>query len=621
MMDRLREGVNSIAVKIILGLIILSFVFAGVGNYLISGSSNAAAKVGNTEIGRNAFEQAYQNERNRMQSQMGDYFANLLADPAYVQSFRKSVLDRMINDVLIEQYADSLGLRISDEQIRKEILRMEPFQNNGKFDQEIYAASLRRAGFNADSFAEYLRREMTRAQVVTALQASEFVLSKEIENQSKLFTQTRDIRTISLSPEEFAKNLELTEEELQEYYKANPGKYTRPEQAKVAYIELSAQQLKDQIEISDEQAQQYYEENLDKYASAEQRELSHILVQGDDEAKAQAILDELNGGADFAELAKAKSEDIGSAELGGSLGWVEKGVMDADFEAAAFALAKAGDTTGLVKSAFGYHIIKLDNLKASESKPFADVAAEVKAEIVDQQAVEKFYELLTELEKVAFEFPDSLEDAAEAVNQPVQTTDFISQLDAPAVLRGAEVTQALESAEVKEDGLNSEVMEIAPEHVIVVRVEETRDEMVLPFAQVQEKVSQELSGVKGEQKAQEVAKSAVEALKADNEAVLTDNGLEFGEIESIDRSSPLAKVVFAMPKPEADKKGFAQTKDFMGNVVIVELSKVNETIDDSINTQVGAQLVRTGSQQDLEAVLSTLREKADIEYYAVNVQP
>ncbi len=127
MMDRLREGVNSIAVKIILGLIILSFVFAGVGSYIVGGNNNSAAKVGNTEIARGEFEMAYQNERNRMQAQLGDNFSQLLADPAYVESFRKSVLDRMINDVLLDQQAEALGLRISDAQVRSMILDMPQF--------------------------------------------------------------------------------------------------------------------------------------------------------------------------------------------------------------------------------------------------------------------------------------------------------------------------------------------------------------------------------------------------------------------------------------------------------------------------------------------------------------
>ncbi|TKF32430.1 peptidylprolyl isomerase [Vibrio kanaloae] len=617
MMDRLREGVNSIAVKIILGLIILSFVFAGVGSYITGGGNNAAAKVGSTEIARGEFEQAYQNERNRMQSQLGDYFSQMLADPAYVESFRKSVLDRMINDVLLEQQAESLGLRISDSQIRTMILEMPQFQTAGQFDQEVYQAALRRAGFSAESFAEYMRRDLMRNQLVTALQGSEFVLQGEIDTQSKLIAQTRDIRTVTLSVADLAKDIELTDEKIEQYYQENPAAYTRPEQAKVSYIELSAEALKSQLEVSDEEAQKYYQEHLDKYSTEEQRKVSHILVQGDDEAKAQSILDELSAGADFATLAEEKSDDFGSADVGGDLGWIERDVMDPAFEDAAFALETIGDITGLVKSDFGYHIIKLDELKASQAQSYQEVAAEIKQELIDQHAVDQFYEKQTELEKVAFEFPDSLDDSAEAINAKITTTGFISQVDAPELLMTPAVMQAILSPEVKEDGLNSEVIEVAPEHVIVVRVEETRDETVLPLAEVKEQVVAALSAVQAEQQAIELGVSLVNELKQGNEAVLADNNLELTELETIDRNSPLASSVFAFAKPEDGQSVFGQSKDQDGNIVVVELSKVTAEINPAYSTQIGAQLERVGNQQDLTNVLNVLRKNADVEYYVV----
>ncbi|WP_373937577.1 peptidylprolyl isomerase [Vibrio kanaloae] len=617
MMDRLREGVNSIAVKIILGLIILSFVFAGVGSYITGGGNNAAAKVGSTEIARGEFEQAYQNERNRMQSQLGDYLSQMLADPAYVESFRKSVLDRMINDVLLEQQAESLGLRISDSQIRTMILEMPQFQTAGQFDQEVYQAALRRAGFSAESFAEYMRRDLMRNQLVTALQGSEFVLQGEIDTQSKLIAQTRDIRTVTLSVADLAKDIELTDEQIEQYYQENPAAYTRPEQAKVSYIELSAETLKSQLEVSDEEAQKYYQEHLDKYSTEEQRKVSHILVQGDDEAKAQSILDELSAGADFATLAEEKSDDFGSADVGGDLGWIERDVMDPAFEDAAFALETIGDITGLVKSDFGYHIIKLDELKASQAQSYQEVAAEIKQELIDQHAVDQFYEKQTELEKVAFEFPDSLDDSAEAINAKITTTGFISQVDAPELLMTPAVMQAILSPEVKEDGLNSEVIEVAPEHVIVVRVEETRDETVLPLAEVKEQVVAALSAVQAEQQAIELGVSLVNELKQGNEAVLADNNLEFTELETIDRNSPLASSVFAFAKPEDGQSVFGQSKDQDGNIVVVELSKVTAEINPAYSTQIGAQLERVGNQQDLTNVLNVLRKNADVEYYVV----
>ncbi|MBY7666119.1 peptidylprolyl isomerase [Vibrio anguillarum] len=618
MMDRLREGVNSIAVKIILGMIILSFVFAGVGSYLVSGGSNAAAKVGNSEIGRGEFEQAYQNERNRMQSQLGDYFANLLADPQYVESFRKSVLDRMVNDLLLEQHAQSLGLRVSDDQVRKMILDMPQFQTGGKFDQEIYQAALRRAGFSAESFAEYLRRDLIRNQLLSAIQGSEFTLQSEVNQQSELISQTRDIRALTLSLSDFAKNVELSDEEITQYYQQNAERYTRPEQVKVAYIELSAQQLKDQIVVSDEQAEQYYQEHLDKYSTQAQRKVSHILVQGDDKTKAQAILDELNAGADFATLAKEKSEDVGSAEEGGSLGWIEHDVMDPAFEQAAFAIEQIGDITGLVKSEFGYHIIRLDDVKAPIAQPYAQVASEIKAEMVDQKAADQFYELQTKLEKVAFESPDSLDEAANAISAKIQKTDFISQQDAPEILKNPAVLQAILSPEVKEDRLNSEVLEVAPEHVIVVRVDDAREQIVLPLAEVKEQVVTQLSKVKGEQQAIELATKLIDTLKQGDQSLLEQRGLKFAELEMIDRSSPLASTVFSLPKPATDSVVYGQAKAMNGDIVLVELHKVEAKVTPQYNDQITAQLERIGSQRDLAAILTTLRKNTDIEYYVVS---
>ncbi|GAB2656546.1 peptidylprolyl isomerase [Vibrio panuliri] len=617
MMDRLREGVNSIAVKIILGLIILSFVFAGVGSYIVGGGNDVAAKVGNVEISRGQFEQAYQNERNRMQAQLGDYFSNMLADPSYVASFRKSVLDRMVNDALLEQHARTLGMRVSDGQVRELILAMPQFQVDGQFSQDVYQSALRRAGYSPESFAESLRRDLVRNQLLTAMQASDFTLPSEVSAQSQLILQTREVKTINLALADFAAKVELSEEEIQQYYEQNPERYTRPEQAKVSYIELSADSIKSNIQVSDEQAQQYYQEHLDKYSSDEQRKVSHILVQGDDEAKAQAILDELNAGADFATLAEEKSEDIGSAEEGGSLGWIERGVMDPAFEEAAFALAKVGDVTGLVKSDFGYHIIKLDELKDSQAKPYQEVAESIKQDLRDQQAADEFYELQSELERVAFEFPDSLDDAAQAINAKIVTTDFISQMDAPELLKTPAVMQAILSPEVREDGLNSEVIEVAPEHVMVVRVDDTRDETVLPLEEVREQVIAQLSRVKGEQQAIELATKVVSELKAGNTDVLADNGLAFGEVETIDRSSPLAKVVFAMPKPAEGSVGYAQSKSFNGDVVVVELDAVSDVFSTQYNEQIANQLMQMNAQQTLSGVISILRKTTDIEYFAV----
>lgn len=619
MMDRLREGVNGIAVKIILVLIILSFVFAGVGSYLVGGGSTTAAKVGNTTIDRGAFEQAYQNERNRMQSQMGEYFSTLMADQQYVQTFRKSVLDRMINDVLLEQYAQSLGLRVSDDQVSQLILTMPQFQTNGQFDQDIYAATLRRAGFSADSFAEYLRKDLLKNQVISAVQNSEFTLDNEVEQQSQLLTQTRDIQTITLNVGEFANKAQVTDEELQSYYKTHSENFERPEQMKVAYVELSAEQLKKSIQVTDEDAQAYYQEHLDKYSTKEQRKVRHILIK-DDQGKADEILAKLKAGEDFATVAQENSEDVGSAKQGGDLGWIEKGVMDPAFEDAAFALAAKGDISEVVKSDFGYHIIQLEDENAPEAKPYSEVVADIKAELLDEKAVDQFYKLQTELESVAFESPDSLDESAKVIGQKIQTTDFISQADAPEVLKVPAVAQALESADVKQEGMNSEVLEIAPEHVIVVRVNEVRDETLLPLEEVKDQVNAHLLATKGEQNALDLASKVVTSLQKGDDSVLADNQLSFADEQNVDRRSPLAQNVFALPHPEDGSATYGQTKDEQGNIVIVKLNKVTTGSDAQFEQQIGSQLLRMNNQQDLEVILNSLRQSTSVEYHGLEQQ-
>lgn len=612
-MDRIREGSTGLVVKIILGLIIFSFVFAGVGSYLVGGSQPLAAKVGEREITRNDFEQVYQNERNRMQSQLGEYFSTLLGDPAYVEQFRKSVLDRMVNDALLDNQAQSLGLRVSDEQIRQAIISMPQFQKDGKFDEEIYNISLRRAGFSSDSFAEYLRQDLVRNQLILALESTEFTLDSEVQAQGALEAQQREIRTITLDTVEFAKKATVTDEEIQTYYDENKQQFVRPEQVKVSYIELSGNALKEQAPITDEEIQTYYNQNKDKYSTQEKREVSHILINGD-EADANAVLARLDAGEDFATVAKEESQDIPTAKEGGSLGWIERGVIDPEFEDAAFQLVNIGDHSGVVKSAFGYHIIQLDGIEAPKTKALAKVSAEIKTFLVDEHAADAFYSLQSELAEKAFESPDSLDDAAEAVNAKIVTSDFFSQADAPEVLSNSSVLQAIYSPEVKEDGLNSDVIEIAPEHIVVVRVEDVREEMVLPLDEVKSAVVARLSQSKGEQKALELAQGVISALDKGEVNYLSDNELSFTKARMITRADELANDVYRLQKPEQGQSTYAQVMDRQGNHVIVALDGVLELSNDAMGEQVSTRLLRTQTQQDLTATLDTLKASSDISY-------
>lgn len=618
MMDRLRESVNGIAIKIILGLIILSFVLAGVSSYLVGGGNSAVATVGGEDISRTDFERAYQNERNRMQQQLGSAFGELMGNPDYVQQLRAQTLEQLVQGELIEQYAKELGLHVSDDAVHQALVTMAAFQTNGQFDQDKYAATLRNAGYSPDGFAETLRQDLLRNQVLMATQGSDFVLDNEVDFAAKLIGQERTIRTITLDTAEFATKVEVKDADVKAYYDAHPQEFTRPEQYKVSYLEFSADKLKAQVEVTEQDAKDYYDQNASKYAAGGDRKIAHIFVK-DDEAKAQAILAKLKAGEDFAALAASDSEDAGSAKNGGDLGWIERGVMDESFEKAAFAMHTKGDISDVVKSDSGYHILKLEDIKAETVTPFADVKDDILTELKHNKALDEFYDLQEQLEKAAFESPDSLDEAAKVVDGKVVHTDFISEQDAPAVLQNPDVIAALQTGEVKEDGLNSEAIDLGDEHLIVVRIDDMREQTVLPYEEVKAQATEAWKRQKGEQNALELAASVVKALQSGDDSVLEKNQLSFTEAQTIDRSSPLARNVYAMPKPQADKSVYGNAVDEQGNTIIIALDKVGLSDQaEQMKPQLEQMIQGENAQQDQQAWINQLREIIDVKYYAID---
>ncbi|MGL6150736.1 MAG: SurA N-terminal domain-containing protein, partial [Aeromonas sobria] len=333
MLDKLREGAQGKVAKVILGLIILSFALAGVGSYLNGPARTAPATVNGTEISAAALENAYRNERARMESQMGEAFSQLAANPDYMKQFRRGVLDRLIDQALLDSKARELGLRISDEQIKQAIVAMPEFAENGKFNNDRYLQLIRRAGMTPEMFRDSLRQDTVRQQLMGALVGTEFALKGEAEQLDKLFNQTRDLRLVRLAAANYVADVQVSETELEQYYKTNGARFMNDEQVKVDYLLLDAATLGNEIKVSDQDAQDYYDQHQDLFQRAERRQVAHILIPfGKDEKaaeqKAEAVLAKAKGGDDFAALAKADSSDTFSAKKGGELDWFEQGVMD-----------------------------------------------------------------------------------------------------------------------------------------------------------------------------------------------------------------------------------------------------------------------------------------------------
>ncbi|KAB0678343.1 peptidylprolyl isomerase [Aeromonas caviae] len=628
MLDKLREGAQGKVAKVILGLIILSFALAGVGSYLNGPARTAPATVNGNDISAPALENAYRNERARMESQMGEAFNQLAANPDYMKQFRRGVLDRLIDQALIDDKARSLGLRVSDEQIKQAIVAMPEFAENGKFSNDRYLQLIRRAGMTPEMFRDSLRQDMVRQQLMGAVLGSEFALKGEAEQLDRLYNQTRDLRLIRLAASAYVDGIEVSDAEVEQFYKANSARFMNDETVKVDYLLLDAANLGKNIKVTEQDAQDYYDQHQDLFQRPERRQVAHILIPfGKDEKaaeqKAEAVLAKAKAGDDFAALAKADSSDTFSAKKGGELDWFEKGVMDPAFEKAAFALAKAGDLSAVVKSPFGFHIIKLLGVEPAKTKPFVDVMSDTIARLQSEKAKEQFFAEQQKMADSSFENPDSLDLTAEAMGLQVQSTGYFSQADAPAPLNDPKVLSVAFSEQLRDDNTNSDVIELADGKALVLHIMGHQPKAAKPLAEVKEQVITVIKHDKASEVARGKAQGLLDKLKAGEnvQADLTALGLKVDTHTGVSRFAQemdqnLVTQAFRMPHPTDGKPSVELVTEANGDRVVVALDKVNVIKEPSqMVSLLQGQLGQGKAQADYKSLIDELRKAAKIEYF------
>ena len=512
MLEKMREGSQGVLAKVVLGFIIVTFALAGIGGYLGGSSEIPAAIVNGEEISKTDFDQAYQNERGRMESQFGQMFEQLAADENYMKTFREGVLDKLINDELQNQLANNVGLRVSDAQIKDIIRKMPEFQVDGRFDNERYLALLRQAGYQTSSFRDYLRVETTRRQLAQAIATTDFSLAAEVKAHTELDKQTRSIEYVVFKQADFTDKVTISDEDRNDYYQTNQDFFATQEKVSLQYVELKVEDLMKDVAVSDEQVKTYYDDNIDSYRNnVERRRASHVLIEfGDDEdaakTKADDVLAKLKGGEDFVALVKAHSDDTFSAENDGDLDWFEKGVMGDEFDEAVFALANVDDTTDVVRSESGFHIIKLTGHEPESIKPFDEVKEDVADTIKRDQATDDFYEKQETLATLSYEVADTLEEAAAGINVEVKETPLFARIGAPIPVNNPKVIAAAFGEQVLVDSMNSDVIEITNDHVIVVRLLKHQASRIKAIDEVAEQITKALTS----EKASEMAKQQSE---------------------------------------------------------------------------------------------------------------
>ncbi|AXK22799.1 peptidylprolyl isomerase [Serratia marcescens] len=626
MMDNLRAAANHVVLKIILALIILSFVLTGVGNYLIGGSGDYAAKVNGQTIERAQLEQAFQSERSRMQQQLGDQFSALAGNEGYMQQMRRQVLSQLIDNMLLDQYAKKLGLAVSDDQIKDAIRKAPYFQTNGQFDNAKYLDLIGRMGYTADNFAQSMRQQLVNQQVIQAFGESGFVLPSESQAMAALVLQERDVRLATIDLKALQAKQSAGDDELKAYYDQNKNSFIAPEQVKVSYIPLDAASMQDKVKVSEEDISAYYDQHKSSYGQSERKNYS--VIQLKTEAEANAALDELKKGADFATLAKEKSTDIISRRTGGELGWLEPETTADELKQAN--LTEKGQLSGVVKSSVGFLIVRLNDIEPEKLKPLSDVHDAIAKQVQQEKAVDAYYALQQKVSEAATSDNESLASAEEAAGVKAAQSDWFTRDNIPATLNFKPVVQAIfDGSLIGENGApgsNSDVITVDGDRAFVVRVSGHKPEGIEPFDQVKDRVAELVKRNKALQAAKlQGEKLLVELKQGKGDEAMKAAGLSFGAVQKMARApedSQLVESVFALPHPQDGKPVYGMSQDRQDNVVLIALDAVKPGTlpEDEMKTFVG-KMEEGATGVSFDSLLASLRKEAKIKMGAAEQQP
>lgn len=614
MMDNLRAAANHVVLKIILGLIIVSFILTGVGNYLIGGNNNYAAKVNGQEINRAQFENAVAGERNRMQQQLGDQFSALAANENYMKNMRQQVLQRMIDETLLDQYAKKLGLGISDEQVKQAIFKQPAFQSDGKFDNTRYNAIVNQMGMTADQYAQALRNQLTTQQLINAVVGTDFMLNGETDELAALVSQQRLVREATIDVNALAAKQQVSDAEINNYYQQNKDRFVAPEQFRVSYIKLDAAAMPENASEAD--IQSYYDQHQDEFTQPQRSRYS--VIQTKTEAEAKAVLDALKQGGDFATLAKEKSADIISARNGGDMGWLEPATTPDELKNAG--LKEKGQLSGVIKSSVGFLVVRLDDVQPAQVKPLAEVHDAIADKVKHEKALDAYFALQQKVSEAASNDNESLAGAEQAAGVKAVQTDWFGRDNLPQALDFKPVADAIFSGNLVGEngtpGSNSDIITVEGDRAFVLRITDHKAEATKPLDEVRNEVVNAVKHQKAEQQAKADAEKLLSALKAGKgDEALKAAGLSFGEVKTLSRTGqdPLSQTAFTLPLPAKDKPAYGIGNDMQGNVVLLALDEVRSgTLPEEQKKAMVQGITQNNAQVAFEALMSNLRKDAKI---------
>jgi peptidyl-prolyl cis-trans isomerase D len=498
-------------VVIVLGLIAFSFIFWGV-DFGLTGVTTFAARVNGEEIPLTDFDR----ELSARQSQYQTITRSELSDDMR-RELRRAVVDDLVRNEALKQRVDEQGYRVSDERLLASIREIAQFQVAGEFSLDVYRGQLANAGLTPAGFEALQRESLELNDLTNGIGDSTFLTPAEFRRYIELYNQRRELAYALFETDAFSAGVTIDEAAIAARYENNQASYQTTETVDLEYIELALADIAATVELTEEDLRAAYEEELERFQTTEERRARHILIEVADDnedaarAAAEAAATRVKNGEDFAAVAAEVSADAGTKAQGGDLGWITRGMLVGPFEDALFAL-QVGEVSEVVRTEFGFHIIRLDELRAGEVQPFEAVREELASETSTRRAETQFFDRANELADAAFEAYDELASVATSMNLPVKTLmAFPRTGDAIAFGdNSAAVVQAAFAEGVVDGGRNSELVELGEDRVLVLRVTEHHVPTTRPLDEVRDQVREELT----RERAQELAEDAAQAFLA-----------------------------------------------------------------------------------------------------------
>jgi len=621
MLLAIREKVQGWIAWAIVIILIVPFALWGIDQYASGERIVVVAEVNDENITANEFMQVYNTQRIRLRQQFADMYDQVVDD----EMLREQVLDSLITSALIRQWAEKNRVVISDDQLAQIIQSADVFYEEGVFSQRIYQDLLARNGFTVASFERDQRNFLLETQFQALLTHSTPVMPFEKQALFELQNQTRHIDYVRVDQRVFNKDAEITEEQVLSVYAANQDEYILPEQIALEYVSLSLEELAADVEVTEQALTDYFELNQGLFTVPEQRRASHILLADQGEETKQKLIElqaRLADGEDFAELAKNYSEDPGSARLGGDLDFFEAGMMVEEFDNAVFDMT-IGEISEPVLTQFGWHLIKLTDIKPMQTREMDEVREELVAQVRLEQAERIYFELLEQMTQIAFEQPDSLNPLVESLNLEIKTTDLVTRVGgSDPITSNRLVLDAAFSEEVLTQRMNSAPIQLSPNQSLVVRIANYQPERLQPLAEVRDAIEQKLVRDYSIGRSAERADALLEQI---NEGVavetLIGDGVEWHPVGWIERENQqilpqITAAAYAAPKPtSADQPTWNKVQLVTGDTVLVRVNEIGQAeLDDTAAALEQAESVLSETYQtaEIDALMASLRLKAKI---------